>query len=270
MVRVRRNGTTDWRFLFSDHIDELCDLAGIELPIPYADPHKIPREDEDPRVVESLYAEVGSLCPADWAHANTIEFLPDTPLGRSDDRFRGGNLLFSLRAIDIIGIIDVIKDQIVWAYGPGVLDGQHQPTMLQNGNILVFDNGTYRGYSVVREIDPLTREVVWQYENQNDFFSPFRSGSQRLENGNTLICECDAGRLFEVTRDGTIVWDFYNPFVGEGSNHCGKRVHRATRYTPAEVVPLLERRSDVVHTETDKYGRHIESIRELLENYSSP
>ena len=35
--------------------------------------------------------------------------------------------------------------------------------------------------------------------------------AQRLANGNTLITESDSGRAFEVTREGEIVWEFWNP-----------------------------------------------------------
>jgi len=42
------------------------------------------------------------------------------------------------------------------------LDGQHQPTMLPNGHIMVYDNGTRRGYSRVIELDPLSAEIVWE------------------------------------------------------------------------------------------------------------
>lgn len=253
ILRINRQKEVLWRFSFSDHVEELCNLAGLPRPIPYR--RKAPA---------GMWQPYG---PADWAHANTIEVLPPTGLGQRDKRFKAGNILFSLRHIDTIGIVDPDRDAIVWCFGPGVLDGQHQPTMLPDGNILCFDNGTYRGYSIVREIDPISGETLWQYENGQDFFSPFRSGNQRLPNGNTLICECDAGRLFEVTPDKEIVWDFYSPFVGQGGQHLGKRIHRATRYTPAEVQPLLSARDDEIVAEVDPEGNRIETLNELIDLY---
>jgi len=255
LLRVNRDKEIVWEFSLGDHVERLCELAGLPMPIPYA------RKNEA--------GEFEPEGPSDWAHANTIEILPETPLGRKDERFRAGNVLFSLRRLDIIGIVDPDKDAIVWCYGPGVLDGQHQPTMLHNGNILVFDNGTYRGYSIAREINPATGRIVWQYENGEDFFSPFRAGVQRLENGNTLICECDAGRLFEVTPEKEIVWDFRSPFVGQGPQHLGKRIHRATRYSPDYVEPLLRARKDRVVSEVDGAGRRIETFLELIRHYQS-
>ena len=47
---------------------------------------------------------------------------------------------------------------------------------------------------------------------------------QRLPNGNTLICSGAPGRLFEVTREGRVVWDYRNPLGGdvEPPEHAGK------------------------------------------------
>jgi hypothetical protein len=38
------------------------------------------------------------------------------------------------------------------------------------------------------------------------------SGCQRLPSGNTIICESDNGRFFEVTPDNEIVWEYENPY----------------------------------------------------------
>ncbi len=255
ILKINRDKEIVWRFSFGDHVETLCDLAGLPLPIPYAR-----------RTSDGGFEPKGAV---DWAHANTIESLPPTPLGERDSRFKAGNLLFSLRHMDTIGIVDPDKNEIVWCYGPGVLDGQHQPTMLDNGNILVFDNGTYRGHSIVREIEPVSGEIVWQYENGEDFFSPFRSGNQRLPNGNTLICECDAGHLFEVTPEKEIVWDFWSPFVNQGPHHLGKRIHRATRYSQDAVQPIFDSRQDKIIAEVDRDGRHVETFSELIRLYQS-
>ena len=230
VVEINRSGETLWSFSFSEHLEDLCAASGLSLPVIYA------RERPDGSVMEH-----GN---ADWAHTNTIEVLPDTPLGREDSRFRAGNLLFSFRSLDIIGIIDREKEEIVWAWGLGELDGQHQPTMLADGNILIFDNGTYRNHSRAVEIKPATGEIVWEYMDGENFYSPYRSGVQRLPNGNTLICESDAGRIFEVTADKEIVWDYYSPFIGQGKGNQGRHVYRATRYTDEQVEPVFAARND--------------------------
>lgn len=179
----------------------------------------------------------------DWAHNNTCEVMAANEAAAQDARFRPGNLLFSYRSLDVIGVIDRETEEIVWAWGPGTLDGQHQPTMLANGHILVYDNGTRRGYSRVIEVDPLNGEIVWSYtgDPKPSFFSPYISGAERLPNGNTFICEGSAAgdsrrpRLFEVTSDGEIVWEYLSPYADPGTHG----IYRAQRYGPEAVAPLL-------------------------------
>ena len=79
--------------------------------------------------------------------------------------------------------------------------------------MLVFDNVGHRGMSKVIEFDPLTQEIVWSYEGtpENGFYTRASGAAYRLPNGNTLIVESNSGRAFEVTRDGRIVWEYYNP-----------------------------------------------------------
>lgn len=255
VVEIDRSGSVVWEFSFSDHIAELSDLAGLPQPVRY-----------------EVLTPDGTLKPSilsDWAHTNTIEVLPDTPLGRRDARFHAGNLLFSLRALDIIGIIDRDRGEIVWAWGLGILDGQHQPSMLPDGHILIFDNGTYRGYSAVVEIDAESGKVVWRYQDGDNFYSPYRSSAQRLANGNTLICESDAGRIFEVTAEKEIVWDYYSPFLGQGPENQGRHIYRARRYTKAEVEPLLACLTDEIIGVADSKRKPLTSFRQALEFYQA-
>jgi len=89
------------------------------------------------------------------------------------------------------------------------------------GNLTVFNNGNNRpggAHSSVEEIRPFsTGGPVWSYTapTRTDFFSSFISGAHRLRNGNTLVCSGEQGRIFEVTRDGRIVWEYWNPYGGE-------------------------------------------------------
>ncbi len=106
---------------------------------------------------------------------------------------------------------------------------------------MLFDNGWYsrRGAaspgSRVIEVDPQTNTVGWVYETLPawNFFSSFISGAQRLDNGNTLICEGMRGRMFEVTPDGEIVWEFVNPFFAYDERWGNvNNVFRAYRFGP--------------------------------------
>jgi Arylsulfotransferase (ASST) len=143
---------------------------------------------------------------SEWTHGNAIIELPD------------GNLLVSFRNISTVIKIDRKTGGVVWKLGAPPLSGQHAPTPLPNGNILIFDNGPHRldasfPFSRVIEISPATNEIVWKYEEEFpfNFFSPRISNAQRLPNGNTLVNEGSFGRFFEVTQDGEIVWEYVNP-----------------------------------------------------------
>lgn len=158
----------------------------------------------------------------DIFHANTVEVLD----GRLADRipaFAAGNWLVSMRNLDTIAVIDRETKRCVWAMA-GQWKMQHQPTVLENGNVLLFDNmgvrGAPGGGSRVIEFDPATREIHWSYQGtkKETFDTPYLGSSSRLPNGNTLITESVTGRAFEVTRDGEIVWEYVNPHRGGDNN----------------------------------------------------
>lgn len=168
------------------------------------------------------------ICPLhlrhEWSHCNAVEELAD------------GNLVVSYRLLDTIAIVDRATGQFAWRWGRGEVSHQHDPTQLPNGNLLLFDNGIhYHGLSRSRvlEVSPTTNEIVWRYTGAPEisFFSPHISGAQRLPNGNTLICEGSAGRLFEVTHEGDIVWEYVSRYTATYRNEPGNSfIFRAHRY----------------------------------------
>ena len=120
--------------------------------------------------------------------------------------------------------------------------------MLPNGNVLVFDNGplrrrAHRPYSRVIEIEPATKRVVWEYVDSPtyNFFSHAISGARRLVNGNTLITEGNFGRMFQVTSQGEVVWEYINPHFPSGlDGEPENMVFRAAHYPPGS-IPALSR-----------------------------
>ena len=147
----------------------------------------------------------------DILHTNTIEMFDGTLAHRSP-LFRKGNLLVSLRNLSAIAIVDPTTRKVVWSL-TGQWARQHQPTLLANGNMLLFDNVGHKSRSKVIEFDPFTQEIVWGYygDHANGFYSYLGGSCQRLTNGNTLITESNAGRAFEVTPENEIVWEYHNP-----------------------------------------------------------
>jgi len=188
---------------------------------------------------EHLDPETDVITPTDlrdeWSHGNTVVPLP------------GGDVMVSFRNISTVARIDRATGEIVWKLGWDLLAQQHDPSLLPNGNVLIFNNGTRRRWhplvlSSVLEVEPEAGHVVWEYRDASStmsFFSSYISGAQRLPNGNTLICEGISGRIFEVTPQREIVWEYINPcFFRAPIFGVTGAVFRAFRYGP-ERFPKL-------------------------------
>ena len=160
---------------------------------------------------EHLSTDHHVKCPLEsrkeWTHLNSIEITPD------------GDWLVSFRLTSRVAIIDHSTGDLSWRWGSDVLSHQHHASWLDNGHVLVFDNGCHRreapSFSQILEVDPQTREIVWKYVGESilGFYSFMVSGCERLPNGNTFITEGATGRLFEITPEGETVWEYVSPWV---------------------------------------------------------
>ncbi|WP_297707460.1 aryl-sulfate sulfotransferase [uncultured Eudoraea sp.] len=79
------------------------------------------------------------------------------------------------------------------------------PVMTEDGNYEMLSNGRFG-----------PEEPVWNYVAKDtiSFYGSFISGAHRMENGNTFINEGPKGRLFEVTPDREVVWEYLVPYRG--------------------------------------------------------
>ncbi len=175
----------------------------------------------------------------DLLHTNHIHYLDHTGIVLPQV-FSEGRFMVSMRNISTIAVFDWSEQRLVWAWGPTNISFQHHSTLLDNGNVLLFDNG--RTKSRVIEIEPEQHQIRWDYAPESGFFSKTRGGAQRLPNGNTLITESDKGYAFEVTEQGEVVWKFANPEV----NSRGERgiIWRMKRFAPEELPFLSQANSD--------------------------
>jgi len=178
-------------------------------------------------------------CPADVFHVNNVGVITKDIEGLC----KKGDLLICARNLDFVGILDVKKEKFIWQWGRENLRMPHNPTMLESGNILIFDNGWEREYSRIVEVNPITKKIVWEYKATppEQFFSLMRGASERLPNGNTLITESDKGRVFEITPTGEIVWEFYSPLEEKDGKQARKAIYRMMRITDNKAYPCLER-----------------------------
>ncbi|MEM7259360.1 MAG: aryl-sulfate sulfotransferase [Pseudomonadota bacterium] len=162
-----------------------------------------------------------------FAHANSV-----VPLGNE-------SVMVCFRHIDLVAVIDKATGRFRYQRRDPDWGGPHDFQLLDNGNYLLFCNrgGQNPRGSAILEWDPTTDETVWEYRGNptHSFDSHFISGASRLPNGNTLICEGIWGRLFEVTPECEIVWEYINPFTVEQTRGptvgTVNSVFRAYRYS---------------------------------------
>ncbi len=208
--------------------------------------------------------------PNRWFDDGDERFDPDNVI--TDDR---GTMVYiiSKRSGEIVWKIGPEFSTDPKLRALGCIIGPHHAHVIPKGlpgagNILVFDNGGAAGFgepnpgapdgtwnalrdcSRVLEFNPITLEVAWEFnalthgypcngEDMSRFYSRYKSGAQRLPNGNTLITESHCGRIFEVTRDCEIVWEFINPHnLAETEGLFFSDVFRGYRY-PYDWVPQL-------------------------------
>lgn len=273
-AKLDRNGNVLWKYLGHAHhdFDVAADgsiwLLSQEIgndPLPPYTHMKPPRIDDyavqlapDGRelrkislthaVFNSPFNRVLNLVPAytiggtgDYLHTNAVEvILPGRPLPKG---MAPGHLLVSFREINTIATIDPESQKASWVL-PGPWMRQHDPDMLPDGRIVMFDNEgeyTQKGISRAIEIDPVTGGIEWSYAGtaEQPLLSIVRSSVQRLPNGNTLIVESDAGRMVEVTRDGEVAWDFVNPVRAGPDDRRIPIIFWATRIDPQALEPAF-------------------------------
>jgi hypothetical protein len=177
----------------------------------------------------------------DVFHTNTLEIIKKDTVINSHKLFWKGLILICCRHLGIVAVVDLKKEKVVWEWGTEDLDNPHHPMILDNGNILIFDNGSERGYSRIIELNPLTKKIEWEYKADppEQFFSFSRGSNQKLPNGSVLIAESDRGRVFEITQDGKIVWEFYNPVIREDKKERAA-IYRMMRLYDLELYPVLK------------------------------
>lgn len=264
-VEVDWAGKIVWEWICSDHVDEMG-FSKEARETMYRDAHivNIGVDVADWMHINSM----SPLGPNKWFDAGDRRFHPDNIIW--DGRSANLTAITDKKTGKIVWRVGPEFAESSFSK-LGQIIGQHHAHMIPRGlpgegNILIFDNGGWAGYgapnpsaptgvdnvrrdySRVLEFDPVTLDIVWQYtpaeagfsipQNAFWFYSGFVSSAQRLPNGNTLITEGAAGRIFEVTADHEIVWEYVSPYFDK--RFSMNLVYRAYR-VPYQWVPQLSK-----------------------------
>jgi Arylsulfotransferase (ASST) len=269
IIEVSWDGKIVWEWVASDHIDEFQFEQDARKAIASGSAGN----------AGNGAGRGGGRGSFDWMHVNSATYVgPNHWYDQGDKRFAPNHVIISSRQASFLAI--VARDgSVVWQLGPDFsaspelrairqIIGQHHAHFIPKGlpgagNVMVFDNGGASGYgrpnstalngqniyarptSRVLEIDPVTLKLVWSYTSPT-FFATNISGAQRLPNANTLVTEGPSGRVFEVTKDGAIVWEYVFPMFTAAARPTNS-VYRAYRL-PYGWIPQLARPKEVAVT----------------------
>ena len=152
-------------------------------------------------------------------HLNEVEEL-GADMADEFIGFEAGDLLISVRNRNLVMVVDSEMSQIKWwRIGPWIR--QHDPDFQVGGKITVFNNNTDypsesddRCNSQIVEIDPHTDQTRVLYGDRagQKMYTSERGTHQMQPGGGILITESHSGRVFEVDKDGKVIWEFINRY----------------------------------------------------------
>lgn len=172
-------------------------------------------DDIDPFAIKQEDKREGSFWNFDRFHVNDVDPLPAQLAGYYPD-FNAGDLLISLRSLNLVAVIDPATLRVKW-WRQGLTRRQHDPDWNDRGTITIFDNNMHRDYSRIYEIDPQTyASTVAVPGEPYQFYTWHRGKHDAVPGGGYLITSTEQGRLFETNAQGDIVFDFINRFEEDG------------------------------------------------------
>lgn len=166
----------------------------------------------------------------DWIHLNSVDYNQAS-----------NQILVSSRSHNQLWIINK-DDGSVAKMSSVEMTGQHDAKWIDDtdasSTITVYDNGSVFSRSL--ELNPNMGKILFRYGNNGDnyFFSERVSGTQRLSNGNTLICSGNEGRIVEVDAEGNKVREYFNTYGGTTPMGTVTGMFRAEKY-PTGYTPYF-------------------------------
>ncbi|MDC0434628.1 arylsulfotransferase family protein [bacterium] len=171
----------------------------------------------------------------DVLHLNDVEVLSPEFADAYPD-FDAGDIMVSLRNPNLVIVFDPETLEAKWSSaGPWIR--QHDPDFGADGKIVVLDNrnddanGAQFGGSQIVLMTPSAPlggnwDVSYENSDTTPFFTAKRGVVDLPGNGNVLVTESEAGRVFEFTPRGDIVWEYINRY---DADHLTSVMH-AERY----------------------------------------
>ncbi len=244
IIEVDSGGSIVWQWHVWDHLIQDYDASKANYGV-VAD---------HPELVDLNFVQTPA---ADWNHTNSIDYNAELDqivisVHNFSEIWIIDHSTTTAQAAGHSGGTSGMGGELLYRWGnPQAYGASDQQLFVQHdaewitdglpgvGNILIFNNGRGRAAGDFSTIDEIVPPVLpdgsydsalpfgpsapsWSYQASPvaGFYADHISGSQRLANGNTLICDGPAGRFFEVNSVGDTVWEY----------EWGAEVFRVERY----------------------------------------
>jgi len=160
---------------------------------------------KDKKILETL-GEKGDIL-----HTNSLDVL-DGRLEKLIPAFKKGNVLLSFRETNMIAVLDMEKEEIVWTK-TGEWIKQHDAFVVDDSTLILFNNNTGTKKSSILLFNPKTDDMKKKFEGSREepFYTSSCGANQYLPNGNILAVESNFGRALEIDKDNKVVWEFVSP-----------------------------------------------------------
>ncbi len=176
----------------------------------------------------------------DFDHPNALHFDKD------------GNYLISYRVLGTVVKVDKTTGKVIWRLGglksdftfvndpEGGFSAQHDAQFLDNGDVLLFDNGWRHNPQFSRAVEyrldeaAKTATLVWSYSHDPATFTPYTGSVQRMADGATLVGFSGMNTMVQVDAGGKVLGE-YRPMVTDDTSSGFYRVvaiRNLFRYEP--------------------------------------
>jgi hypothetical protein len=178
--------------------------------------------------------------PNDFDHPNSIAFDLDS------------NYVLSFRHMGAVVKLDRSSGATIWQLGGrlnqftivndplGFFSGQHSVRVLDNGNLLMYDNGLRhlpphtRAVEYQLDLSAMTATMVWEYEPSPSVFTPIVGSVERYTSGprvgNTLVAFAINGQVDEVDPSASLVWRGQFSLAGNVETYRVRRIVSLYQY----------------------------------------
>lgn len=144
-------------------------------------------------------------------HSNDVDPLPSS-LAPLFPMFDAGDLLISLRSLNLVLVVDPETLKIKW-HASGYWRRQHDPDWGADGRIHVYNNNMHRGASSIVAIDPATMRTETTVRGEPlRFYSRIRGKHHRGPDGAVALAVADQGRALALSADGAIIFELINRY----------------------------------------------------------